>query len=63
MTLLDANATAWANSAWSWALRGAREMCQTYVDKLTDDQLDEVMTAAAVLIDIAGRHPEVEVRQ
>ena len=56
----DANGHAHAAAALSWSLRGNRENCRASVEKLSQEQRDELMEAACVLIAIAGGHPDFE---
>ncbi len=43
-----------AMSAMSWTLHGDRTTARYHLNKLTDDQRDELMTAAAILVAITG---------
>lgn len=53
--VLDPNATAWMNAAWSWSLRRDPLTTAFYVEKLTPAQRDHLTAAAAVLIAVTAQ--------
>ena len=51
---IDANTHAVCASALSWVLQGNRALARDYISRLSEDNRDRLMEAAAILVAITG---------